>query len=45
MTIQQLLDELKKYPPDSLIFAEDFLIVIYENNEGRVGRILGTIST
>lgn len=45
MTIQELLDELKKYPPDSLIFAEDFLIAIYEDNEGRVGEILGTIST
>jgi len=45
MTIQELLDELKKFPPDSLIFAEDFLIVIYENLEGRVGRILGTINT
>lgn len=45
MTIQELLDELKKFPPDSLIFAEDFLLTIYENDEGRVGRVLGTIST
>lgn len=44
MTVKELIKELRKYPKDSLVYAEDFKITIFITDKaGAFSKILGTI--